>query len=358
MKKVTTFGTAMAFIGAMIGAGFASGQEILQFFGGFGINGVWGIVVAAVTYAACGALIMLVAIQMGTTNYNYLIVPGKNKVLLAIVDVFMAFLLFGMFSVMVVGASSLLQQQFGFPLLVGGILMVLLAILTVYWGSDSLMASFNIVVPLMIICAIVISVLAIVQAPEIAFHDTTNTVRPNSMVGNWFLSALLFVFYSVLGAVGTLPDLALKLKERKGAIVSSLLGATVLGAIALIVYVAVMSNIAQAANYPMPMLTLANQISPICGIIYIFVLFAAIYTTAVGALFGIKSRVDNMQKLSPAKKNLIIVAVAVVALFATKVGFVNLVSFLYPLYGYMGILVFVGMTTNFIRTRRRAKVSR
>lgn len=351
MKKVTTFGVAMAFIGAMIGAGFASGQEILQFFGGFGINGVWGIVVAGVAYAACGALIMLVALQMGTTNYNHLIVPGGNKVLLAVVDVFMAFLLFGMFSVMVAGAASLLQEQFGLPLLVGGVVMVILAVLTVYWGSDSLMASFNIVVPLMIVCAIVISVLAITQAPGIALYDTTDTVQPNGMVGNWFLSALLFVFYSMLGAVGTLPDLALKLKERRGAVIGSLLGATVLGVIALIVYVAVMSHISQAAGAAMPMLTLANQISPLCGIIYIFVLFAAIYTTAVGALFGIKSRVDNMQKLSAPKKNLVIVAVAAVALLATQVGFVNLVSFLYPLYGYMGILVFVGMTVNLFRTR-------
>ncbi|MDQ7864677.1 hypothetical protein RCO48_36995 [Peribacillus frigoritolerans] len=45
---------AGAYIGIIIGAGFASGQEVLQFFTSFGIYSVLGIVVATVLFAFLG----------------------------------------------------------------------------------------------------------------------------------------------------------------------------------------------------------------------------------------------------------------------------------------------------------------
>ena len=39
---------AFAFVGVVVGAGFATGQEIMQYFVAFGINGVWGAVLSAV----------------------------------------------------------------------------------------------------------------------------------------------------------------------------------------------------------------------------------------------------------------------------------------------------------------------
>ena len=41
---------AGAFVGVIVGAGFASGQEILQFFTSFGVHGLIGCVVAGLTF--------------------------------------------------------------------------------------------------------------------------------------------------------------------------------------------------------------------------------------------------------------------------------------------------------------------
>ena len=41
---------AGAFVGVIVGAGFASGQEILQFFTSFGVYGLIGCVVAGLTF--------------------------------------------------------------------------------------------------------------------------------------------------------------------------------------------------------------------------------------------------------------------------------------------------------------------
>ena len=39
-----------AFVGLMIGAGYASGQETLQFYGGFGIYGIFGMLIQLALY--------------------------------------------------------------------------------------------------------------------------------------------------------------------------------------------------------------------------------------------------------------------------------------------------------------------
>lgn len=352
MSPVSSFAVAMTFVGSMIGIGFASGQELLQFFGGFGPLGLVGILVAAALYAIYGSLIMVLARRMGTDSYNRLIVPGGSPILMGLIDLFMAVLLFGMFSIMAAGASSLLREQFHLPTLAGGVLLVSMALLTVYKGSDSLLASFRVVVPLMTAAALLVSLAAIWKAPAVAFADPTGTIEPNPMVGNWFLSALLFVFYSTLGGVGALPPLALKLKDDKSAVRAAVLGAGILGLFAAVVYVAVLSHAGDVAAAPMPMLALAGLLHPAAGTLYVLVLFAATYTAAVGALFGLKARVSHLERLSAKKKDLLIAAVAIAALLGTQVGFVKLVSVLYPLYGYAGILIFIGMLTNLWLTRK------
>ncbi|MFF2755834.1 hypothetical protein ACFVR1_19255 [Psychrobacillus sp. NPDC058041] len=52
MKKSFQIGSAI--IGIIVGAGFASGQEILQFFSSFGYFGITGSILAAILFAFLG----------------------------------------------------------------------------------------------------------------------------------------------------------------------------------------------------------------------------------------------------------------------------------------------------------------
>ena len=55
--RITTLGIATALIGSMVGPGFSSGNELMQFFGNFGYIGVAGVLVCetlvAVTVWRC-----------------------------------------------------------------------------------------------------------------------------------------------------------------------------------------------------------------------------------------------------------------------------------------------------------------
>lgn len=54
MQWKTTFQVAATYVGAVMGAGFASGQEIQQFFTRFGRWGLVGIVVSALLFLSLG----------------------------------------------------------------------------------------------------------------------------------------------------------------------------------------------------------------------------------------------------------------------------------------------------------------
>lgn len=354
MKKVNAFGIAMTFVGVIVGAGFATDQELLQFFGGFGSKGLIGIIIAGIFFAIYASLTMLVARRLNSDNYNLIVVPGGNKVFMVFVDVAMGFLMLLIFCIMVVGAGAQFNQFFGLPTIVGGIVMAFLSVLTVFWGSKSLVASFNIVVPVLVSVAVIISIISFFHAPSVEIADQTHTAQPNAMVGNWFLSALLYVFYNMLGAVVSLPNLGNQAKSDKEAVLGGIMGGAIIAILAGLLYTAVMSNAAEVITAPMPMLAVANSLSPVAGGLYMIVLFAAIYTTAAGFMFGIKARLDNFKAITPKTRNILLIVIAVASLFGTKIGFVGLIATVYPFFGYIGIIIFVALVINYFWLKKKA----
>jgi len=354
MRKVNAFGIGMTFVGVIVGAGFATDQELLQFFGGFGPNGFIGIFISGTFFAVYASLTMLVARRIRSDNYNLIIVPGGNKIFTAIVDVIMFFLMLLIFCVMVVGAGAQFNQFFGWPPLAGGIVMAFLAVLTVFWGSRSLLSSFNIVVPVLVAIAVIISLISLTQVPSLEITDPTNTAQPNPMVGNWFLSALLYVLYNMLGAVVSLPNLGNQARSDKEAVMGAIIGGAVIACLAAVLYTAVMSNAAEVITAPMPMLAVAQALSPVAGGLYMIVLFSAIYTTAAGFMFGIKTRLDNIKSITPKTRNILLIVIAIAALIGTRIGFVNLIATVYPFLGYVGIIIFVALLINFFLAKKKA----
>jgi uncharacterized membrane protein YkvI len=57
-KEISTFKIAAAYIGTIVGAGFATGQEILRFFACYGKPGILGLAVSALLFAFFGYVIM------------------------------------------------------------------------------------------------------------------------------------------------------------------------------------------------------------------------------------------------------------------------------------------------------------
>ena len=47
------------YIGTVIGAGFASGREIIEFFGVYGVKGIFGMIISGVLFSLAGSLLLI-----------------------------------------------------------------------------------------------------------------------------------------------------------------------------------------------------------------------------------------------------------------------------------------------------------
>ena len=117
MKKngVSTWKIAATYIGTVVGAGFATGQEILQFFVRFGKPGLLGILLAAVLFVFFGSVIMGLGNRLNARSHLEIIRYSSGRFWGNIADALIPFFLFGSLTAMMAGTGALLRQQLGLP---------------------------------------------------------------------------------------------------------------------------------------------------------------------------------------------------------------------------------------------------
>lgn len=58
MKKLNLFSLGFTYAGCFLGAGYVSGQELWQFFGAFGIKGIYGLLLTVLIQLIFGVLLI------------------------------------------------------------------------------------------------------------------------------------------------------------------------------------------------------------------------------------------------------------------------------------------------------------
>ena len=77
MKKILK--AVFVIIGAVIGAGFASGQEIYIFFYQYGVNGILGIIISSLLLGFVTYKVLHICKEKKVTNYKVFQVQGAYQ---------------------------------------------------------------------------------------------------------------------------------------------------------------------------------------------------------------------------------------------------------------------------------------
>lgn len=348
MKKngVSALKVAGAYIGTIVGAGFATGQEVLQFFTRFGFIGLIGLLITTIMFIVFGYIIMDLGKKLKAYSHLEIIkyVGGKN--LGTVIDIIITFFLFGSFTAMIAGTGALVKQQFNLPVYFGNILMVILSAITVLTGIKGVINSISMVVPFLLVSVVLISVYSIINSPT-GFSAAIN-INESSLITNWFMAAVLYVSYNLITSIAVLAPLGYESCNRKAIINGAILGGCGLGLGAVMINLALLSNISEISDLEVPMIYIAGKMSGAVQTAYSIVLIAEIYTTAVGSLYGFVSRFTHINE-DRLKSILIVAVTSIAALLASQFGFSNLVRFLYPFVGYCGIVLMLSL---FMRKHR------
>lgn len=340
-KQVLSF--AGAFIAFLIGSGFATGQEIMQYFAAYGYMGIAGALVMFVLFLYVGVSFITVGEKYKFPNGRDIYTYYCGKVIGKFYDYFSIAFIYMSFIVMIAGAGATLNQQYGLPVSVGGILMAILAGGTVIFGLNKIVDVIGSIGPVIVVLSIFLGLSAIIKNPE--GLTKVNEVIPNLNLmkasSNWVFAAGSYVGFCMLWLASFMSSMGKTADGRKEATLGAVFGSIAFSLAVIIVALGLMANIEQVAGSMIPSLILAGNIHPMVAILFSLTVVAGIYTTAVPLLWTVSSRI--VDEKSNNFKNFTIVLAAIGTVIGLKVPFDKLVNIIYVINGYVGILLLVLM---------------
>ncbi|MGL5347117.1 MAG: YkvI family membrane protein [Peptostreptococcaceae bacterium] len=327
IKKVLQI--ASVYIGTVIGAGFASGQEMIQFFTSYGKKGIMGLIMAGVLYAIMGSIILEIIYEKKYSSYSVLIKEIMGNSLGKIIEIIVNLFMFVCFSTMLAGAGAIMQQEFNLSPHVGALIMLGLCIITFISGTKGFVKMNSILVPILCIGGVILGGYIII------FRETEvfSMVIPK-LQRNWILSAILYVCYNTITVIVVLCTLHNQLEKRKIARWGGILGGTGLGILGLSIGLTTLIYYNKINTLEIPMLGILMNYPHLLKKVYMIVLLAAMYTTAIANGYGV---VENLAESYRIKKRTIIIGVSILGFLGAQMGFSNIVSKVFPIFGYIGL---------------------
>ena len=327
---------ASAFIGIIVGAGFASGQEILQYFTSFGYMGTLGAVLATALFAYMGMMLTRMGSIMKVQSHNEAIYKLIGPFLGRIVDWILILTLFGVGVVLVAGAGSLGSQFLNLPPFVGSLVMTILIVLTVLMPIQRVISLIGSITPFLIVVLVVICVYSL-----FTYSQDLDVLEPiatsiETSLPNWFISAINYVSFNIAVGAGMALVMGGSEPNTKVATWGGFLGGLGVGILIMIAHLAMFLKVDVVGTYPLPLLRIIQDISPVLGICMAVVLFGMIYNTGVAMYYAFVARFTVMQTK---KSYIFAVITGAVGYVASFVGFTDLIAYFYPLIGYLGLFL-------------------
>ena len=345
---------AGAFVGVIVGAGFASGRELLQMFVDFGVWGLLGAVVSAAFFTFLGMALAGMGSRLQATSHKDVVYALCGRYLGVFVDLMITFFMFAVTVVMLAGGGALLEQQFGLPAIYGSVLVTLIVVAVVCLDVHKVIGMIGAATPLLILTAVGVALYG-AATRDLSFAELDQLAsQQQAGASHWLLGALLYVSYNIVAGVPILAIMGGAAKSEKQAIWGGILGGAVLGLLMLVMSLGLLSRLDSVADLPMPMLFIASEASPVLGLLMAIIIFCMILNTAVGTLYSFSAR------LLPAgtqKFRLGSAAAGALAFVGSLVGFISLVGQVYPLFGYLGFLLIAAVIIGWLRLGRLAPAS-
>ncbi|MRH43632.1 hypothetical protein GH741_13220 [Aquibacillus halophilus] len=338
-KNISAIKIAATYIGTIVGAGFASGQEVLQFFSVFGIWGIWGILLATILFFFAGYIILNLGNKLQAKSYLNVVQYTNGKIFGTVIDIIITVVLFGAFAAMIAGAGAIFKEQFYMSPLIGTTIMAIVCLVTVLKGISGVINAISYVVPILIVSILFITLYNFITNP-LTTEKLKLAAEFDAATPNWFISAVLYVSFNLVLAIAILAPLGAQTSEKKTLFWGALFGGLGLGIGIVTINFSILTNIVAASEVEIPMILIAKNISPTIQLIFAVILFIAIYTTAVSNLYGFIARLNFISQKN--QKGLIVITTLSAFTFS-QLGFSTMVEYLYPLVGYAAVLLLIGL---------------
>jgi len=325
---------AGAYVGSVVGAGFASGQEHLRFFVSFGARGLLGVLVAGAILALLGALFLEAARRGRTRSHRELLALLVPSSLCGLSDAILSAFLFLSLAVMLAGGGALFEGL-GAPAEMGALAMGACAFAIASLRPGGMLRANGVVTAAL---SLIIVAAGVASAPEGLAALFAGTAAPLPAYAgwvprSWFAAAALYGVYNLTLSLALFASLGAEIEGARAAYLGGVLGGMALTLLGFGVFVAVAAAGPGAYTGELPLQAAVEGLG--CGVRAAFAaaLWAAMLTTAVASNYALARRVAPRVRWP---HSAVSASLVVAAAPFSKVGFSHLVATVYPLAGYLG----------------------
>lgn len=342
-----SFKIAAVFIGTIVGAGLASGQEVLQFFTLYGFKGLPGIVICGILYIITGYVTVAMSYKFHASSYNDLVYISCGKYLGLVVDFLTTLFLFGGTCIILAGSGAIFRESFKLPWFLGVALMAVVTIIVVFNSTGGLIFINSIIVPCMILVLLSICSAVFLSRSSIPNGMAHDIIQAPVFKNNWFFSTLLYMSFNMLSTTGVLAPMTIDIKDSKAMSNGVILGSIGLFLLTALMDIVLLLNEPNIFHYSIPMLYIAGTVGDIARLALSVVIWLEMFSTAVSDVYSLAKKMTHSFNLD---YKLSVIIIIICAFPFTYIGFKNLINFLYPSYGFISLIYIICLLTLYFKT--------
>ncbi|TYQ15339.1 UNVERIFIED_CONTAM: putative membrane protein YkvI [Acetivibrio alkalicellulosi] len=327
---------ACIYIATIIGAGFASGREIIQFFTIYHSGGFYGIIMTGLLFAFIGYTILNKVYTERIRNYEEYLFPSVGWVLGWIMELVVTLFMISVFCIMISGVSGIVSDKFNIPFHHSIMYVTCICMIFFLLGIRSIVSLSTFITPILIVGILGIGVYIIIGKNTSAFNVIEGF---SSATHNWFLSSILYVSYNSIISVVVMCSLLPYLKTRKIASIGGIMGGAILCGIVIVLNYVLYIFYPYVTSHELPVIGILDMYGELAGKLYRIILLLAMFISAITSGYGFIERISSKVKLS---RKIIIPVICCLTIPMSTVGFSKLISIVYPIFGYLGMfMVFI-----------------
>ena len=321
MKKVLP--AVFLIVGTMIGAGFASGREISVFFARFGVYSLFFLPILFILFYYVFKLLLNIGKDKYFDNIYKLHAFTKNSVFMNAL-ICLTFIVFTA-SMLSAGVDILSSNFISVPSIVFYVIILVIAFLVLKFGFKGLVKLNMVLVPMLILTILTLCIFA-------TFNPVTDAVfiPENTQVYELPISMLLYAMGNIMLSYYIIIKAGKGLDEKRIRRVS-LISSLVICVVIFISIVCLIKNGSAIMEADMPFVALSYRMGEVFNIFFIFMVLMAVLTTLFAGLF-------TSYEALPFKKHKALFTMFLV-LALSLVGFKQIVDYIYPFVGVVGISV-------------------
>lgn len=330
------FQIAAVFIGTIVGAGLASGQEITQFFTAFGYKSFFGLTICMLMYILYSFIIIDLSKKYKLNSYKDLIVLVSSGFMGKITDILTSFFMISGASIILAGSGALLHQYFGISKWIGILLMSIMALITLFRDTKGLIEINSFIVPSLLIVITTIFLLYMFFSGHAIDLNHIKTISHNK--NYWFLSSLIYASFNILSFSGVLVPFSQHIKNKKYLIIGTALGALGLTILSFMLNFMLLMNVPYIFKYDIPLLYIVSRFGKLIQVLLLVIIWMEMFSTEVSDIYSVSKTLEQSFKIS---YNKAVICIITLSIPISQIGFKNLINYLYPAFGVVSFIFLV-----------------